>query len=149
MKCRTFGVSAALRCGVVVMGMSLSWAVSAADDLDVTMRMVVDDAELTNSVVREIELPMARPSELPQGQTESAVGVEAAKDARNSRREFGTSAATEARSDMVREKPELPAKPERPATPETPVRPERPERPDSVRDKVQNIKDKTPPGLNR
>ncbi|MEQ9545858.1 MAG: hypothetical protein RIK85_07615 [Marinobacter sp.] len=37
----------------------LAWPVmaQARDDLDVTMRMVVDDEDLTNSVVREIELP--------------------------------------------------------------------------------------------
>lgn len=43
--------------GVLVLLVFVVTTAHASDDLDVTMRMVTDDAELTESVVREIELP--------------------------------------------------------------------------------------------
>lgn len=140
-------ITQTLRYSLALMGMLVSLSVVAADDLDVTMRMVLDDAELTNSVVREIELPMVTPSELPKGKAkaEAGAGFDPANDARTSGRELGQSVAEDARrangrSDLRRKKPELPGKPERP---------ERPEPSSSVRDRVQQIKDKTPPGLER
>ncbi|WP_228739599.1 hypothetical protein [Marinobacter arenosus] len=143
---RTMGTAVFLRAFAVVAGLSLSLGVAAADDLDVTMRMVLDDAELTESVVREIELPMANPSELQRGQ--SAPNLESAQDARNSSREFGKSIAEDARGarggvDAVREKPEVP---------ENINAPERPERPDvssDAKNRVQDLRGKTPPGLDR
>lgn len=47
---------------LIVMG---AWpgSVQAEEDLDVTMRMVMDDEDLTNAVVREIELPSLPESE--------------------------------------------------------------------------------------
>lgn len=137
-----------LRCPAAVIGMLMSLGAVAADDLDVTMRMVTDDAELTNSVIREIELPMMAPSEMPKAKSEVGAGFDTANDARNGGRELGQSMAdgarrTKGRSDMMQEKPELPVKPEGSA------RPERPEPPDSVRDRAQQIKDKAPPGLER
>lgn len=131
MKYCTFG---AVRALAVVAGFSISLGAAAADDLDVTMRMVLDDAELTDSVVREIELPLATPSELQRNK--AASGLDTAEDARDSGREFGQSVAEDARSakgsvDEMREKPE------------------RPEMPSDAKDRVQNVRDKTPPGLDR
>lgn len=45
--------------GLLMLGLWVPATTLANDDLDVTMRMVTDDAELTDSVVREIELPRA------------------------------------------------------------------------------------------
>lgn len=143
---RSLGAAVLLRTFAMVAGLSVSLGVAAADDLDVTMRMVLDDAELTESVVREIELPMANPSELRRGAP--APDLESAQDARNSSREIGKSIAEDARGarggvDAVREKPELP---------ETINAPEKPERPDvsnDAKDRVQDIRGKTPPGLDR
>lgn len=87
----------------------------ARDDLDVTMRMVVDDEELTNSVVREIELPepMAAgktdrrgPPEVPA--RPERPDIETALDAMERGQEIGESAserASEAREIIDSERP--------------------------------------------
>ncbi|MDX1558484.1 MAG: hypothetical protein R3193_06230 [Marinobacter sp.] len=98
----------------------------ANDDLDVTMRMVTDDAELTDSVVREIELPRA--IERPDNPGKSgSPGLDAASEARERGREFGESMSEKARQsrEFIKGRPELPQRPERPD------RPERPELPDA------------------
>jgi|25BtaG_2_1085352.scaffolds.fasta_scaffold00095_15 hypothetical protein len=100
----------------------------ANDDLDVTMRMVTDDVELTDSVVREIELPRAvqrpeRPGE--PGSRGRDVVDDVVDKARENGREFG-----ESMSERARESREVPGgRPERPQMPE---RPERPELPDAA-----------------
>jgi len=98
----------------------------ANDDLDVTMRMVTDDVELTDSVVREIELPSAvqrpeRPGE-PDARGRNVVD-DVVDKARENGREFG-----ESMSERARESREVPgARPERPQLPERPGRPELPD----------------------
>lgn len=59
----------------------------ADDDLDVTMRMVVDDDELTRSVVREIPLPV--PETPAQGLGRGGSAAEAASEARERGRALG------------------------------------------------------------
>ncbi|MCK7553096.1 MULTISPECIES: hypothetical protein [Marinobacter] len=87
------------------------------DDLDVTMRMVVDDEELTNSVVREIELPepMIRGQEIRQGASgmpgqgrPERPDLDTALDAMERGQEIGESAserASEAREIIDSERP--------------------------------------------
>lgn len=89
----------------------------ADDDLDVTMRMVTDDVELTDSVVREIALPpeLQRP--------EASRGSEP----RDKGQAFG-----ESMSEKARQSRELiEGRPEAPERPELPDRPERPDLPDA------------------
>lgn len=93
----------------------------ANDDLDVTMRMVTNDAELTDSVVREIQLPRA--VERPGNPGESGSSeLDAARDARERGREFGESMSEKARQsrELIKGKPELPERPERPELPDAP-----------------------------
>ena len=92
----------------------------AADDLDVTMRMVTDDADLTDSVVREIEL--SQPIRLQPGQ-QSAGDV--AREAREKGREFGQSVSEQAReAARLRQQERSTGRPDRPEPPENPGRPE-------------------------
>ena len=93
----------------------------ANDDLDVTMRMVTDDAELTDSVVREIELPRAIGKPGNPGESGSR-GLDAASEARERGREFGESMSEKARQsrELIKGKPELPERPERPELPDAP-----------------------------
>ncbi|HET8802881.1 MAG TPA: hypothetical protein VFN01_17055 [Marinobacter sp.] len=92
----------------------VSTPLSAAEDLDVTMRMVVDDLELTDSVVREIRLPEQLAVDAPTGPTERKNPMEnPASDARERGREFGQSMAERARESREErgnrpERPELP-----------------------------------------
>lgn len=90
----------------------------ANEDLDVTMRMVTDDAELTDSVVREIELPRAIESPDDPGKSGSG-GRDAASEARDRGREFGESMSEKARQsrDLIEGKPERPERPELPDAP--------------------------------
>ncbi|MBW4935593.1 hypothetical protein [Marinobacter sp. F4206] len=146
MKYRSLVTAVLLRVFVLGAGLTVSLGVAAANDLDVTMRMVLDDAELTDSVVREIELPMATPSELQRGQ--SAPDLDSAKEARDNGREFGQSVADDARGargsvDSVREKPDLPDKIK------APEKPQRPEISSDAKERAQDIRGKTPPGLDR
>lgn len=59
--------------GFLMVGLLMPVTALANEDLDVTMRMVTDDAELTDSVVREIELPRA--IESPENPGNAAPGV--------------------------------------------------------------------------
>lgn len=106
----------------------------AADDLDVTMRMVRDNDELTESVVREIELrePVAlerRNSESgkPAGTPGEAHGSDKAREARDRGREAARAAVERARE--VREQNKQRGRPEKPERPDRPNRPEKPELP--------------------
>lgn len=108
--------------------------VMASDDLDVTMRMVLDNEELTESVVREIELsePVAlerRKNETakPSDGLEEAPGASRAREAREKARGAARSAAERARE--VREQNRQRGRSEKPERPEPPNRPERPEFP--------------------
>lgn len=109
-------------CGILLTGAPLP--LLADDDLGVTMRMVTDDEQLTESVVREIELrdPVRlKPSE------------NSAREARERGREFGQSASERARE--MRElrgnggRPDMSDIPGTTEMPEVPPRPERPEVP--------------------
>ncbi|WP_449287464.1 hypothetical protein [Marinobacter sp. PE14] len=118
-----FPVSARLA-GMLMVGFWISSTALANDDLDVTMRMVTDDAELTDSVVREIELP--RTLERPEGPGQSGSrGADAASEARERGREFGESMSEKAREsrELIKGKPQLPERPERPERPEMPDAP--------------------------
>lgn len=85
------------------------------DDLDVTMRMVVDEDDLTNSVVREIELPepMLQSRDRSQGTSADPVrperpDLETALDAMERGQEIGDTAserASEAREIIESERP--------------------------------------------
>jgi hypothetical protein len=118
-----FPVSARLA-GMLMVGFWISSTALANDDLDVTMRMVTDDVELTHSVVREIELP--RSLERPEGLGQSGSrGADAAREARERGREFGESMSEKAREsrELIKGKPQLPERPERPERPEMPDAP--------------------------
>ena len=107
--------------GFLVLGFWLPATTLANDDLDVTMRMVTDDEELTDSVVREIELPRA--IERPDNPGKSgSPGLDAASEARERGREFGESMSEKARQsrELIKGKPELPERPERPELPDAP-----------------------------
>lgn len=115
-----FAVSIKLT-GLLMVGFWIPATALANDDLDVTMRMVTDDAELTDSVVREIELP--RTIERPESPGKSGDrGLDAASEARERGREFGESMSEKARQsrEMIKGKPELPERPERPELPDAP-----------------------------
>lgn len=106
----------------------------AADDLDVTMRMVLDNDELTESVVREIELrePVAlerRKNEAGKsaGTSDELRGTDKAREARDKEREAARAAAERARE--VREQNRQRGRPEKPERPDLPNRPGRPELP--------------------
>jgi len=107
--------------GLLLFGFGIPATTLANDDLDVTMRMVTDDAELTDSVVREIELPRA--VERPENPGKSGSrGLDAASEARERGREFGESMSEKARQsrELIKGKPELPERPERPELPDAP-----------------------------
>lgn len=115
-----FAVSVKL-VGLLVFGVSLPATTLANDDLDVTMRMVTDDAELTDSVVREIELPRA--IERPDNPGKSgSPGLDAASKARERGREFGEAMSEKARQsrELIKGRPELPGRPDRPELPDAP-----------------------------
>lgn len=101
---------------------------AADDDLGVTMRMVTDDADLTESVVREIEL--REPVALER--RDSKAGNQAntnsnAREASDRGREAARAATERARE--VRERNEQRGRPELPERPDAAERPERPEQP--------------------
>ncbi|WP_349343848.1 hypothetical protein [Marinobacter sp. MMG032] len=107
--------------GFLMVGLLIPVTALANEDLDVTMRMVTDDAELTDSVVREIELPRAIESPENPGKSGSR-GPDAASEARERGREFGESMSEKARQsrELIEGKPELPERPERPELPDAP-----------------------------
>ena len=104
--------------GLLVIGFGVPATTLANDDLDVTMRMVTDDAELTDSVVREIELPRAIGKPGNPGESGSR-GLDAASEARERGREFGESMSEKARQsrELIKGKPERPERPELPDAP--------------------------------
>lgn len=97
---------------VMLIGLFVSEA-HAREDLDVTMRMVLDEQALTESVVREIELPEPASVERPghAGEGRGAPATDMARDAREQGREFGQGMADKAR-ESSREKPGRPELPE-------------------------------------
>ena len=107
--------------GLLMLGLLVPATTLANDDLDVTMRMVTDDEELTDSVVREIELPRAIGKPGNPGESGSR-GLDAASEARERGREFGESMSEKARQsrELIKGKPELPERPERPELPDAP-----------------------------
>ncbi|WP_227538185.1 hypothetical protein [Marinobacter vulgaris] len=127
------------RHGVVVFGclgllLATPSVALADDDLGVTMRMVTDDDDLTESVVREIELndPVALERRGDEaGRAAASPGAARAADnapeARDRGREAARSAAERARE--VRERNEQRSRPERPQRPDTSERPARPDSP--------------------
>ena len=104
--------------------------VFASDDLDVTMRMVTDDEDLTESVVREINLrepvSLGRPSK-DRGVAKSVNSADKARDARDAR-ERGREAANAAseRAREVRNDNGRKGRPELPGLPDVSNRPDRP-----------------------
>jgi len=106
---------------VVLVGLFVSPA-HAREDLDVTMRMVLDERTLTESVVREIELPEPATVERPgrMSETEDAPGSGMAQDARDQGRAFGQEMAEKARESSHE-------------------RPDRPELPDQVQKARENL----------
>lgn len=101
-------------------------AVSAQDDLDVTMRMVTDDEGLTDSVVREIELSTPIGLENGSGLKNGDVGDRG--------REFGQEVAEQAR-EAARLRKEAresgrPEKPDKPGKPNNPGKPDKTGKPD-------------------
>lgn len=97
---------------IMAIGLFVSEA-HAQEDLDVTMRMVLDEQALTESVVREIELPEPASVERPDQARESrgAPGMDMARNVREQGREFGQEMAEKAR-ESSREKPDRPELPE-------------------------------------
>ncbi|KPP99201.1 hypothetical protein [Marinobacter sp. HL-58] len=100
-------------------------AVVADDDMGVTMRMVTDDTNLTESVVREIEL--REPVALERRDSNAGEPAENAREARQRGREAARTATERARE--VRERNEQRGRPELPDRPDPSNRPERPELP--------------------
>lgn len=101
---------------------------AADDDLGVTMRMVTDDADLTESVVREIELREPVALERRDGNAgPPASNRSNAREASDRGREAARSATERARE--VRDRNEQRERPDRPERPDVSERPERPEQP--------------------
>lgn len=101
---------------------------AADDDLGVTMRMVTDDADLTESVVREIEL--REPVALERRNSNASPPANKTSNAREASdrgREIARSATERARE--VRERNEQRGRPDLPERPEAAERPGRPEPP--------------------
>lgn len=132
-------------------GWLVAASVQAAGDLDVTMRMVTEDHDLTGSVVRQIELP--RPADgRPSVAGDASPGRSEAADTRPGRPEGG-------RPESVG-RPAMGA-PERPVTPDArpaldlPDRPSLPDLPDAARGQRPNgvgrLRDALParPGTDR
>ena len=124
-----------------MMGLLVTGQAYAGDDLDVTMRMVLDDQDLTKSVVREIQLPEPPAAEraAPEARDKAGAGLESAEDARDQGRAFGQEMADQARESAnvnrdVPDKPDVPA-----AKPERPERPELPAAVDEIRDKLPEV----------
>lgn len=103
-------------------------SVVADDDLGVTMRMVTDDAELTDSVVREIEL--RDPVALERRDSNAGEPADKAREARERGREKARAATERARE--VRERNEQRGRPELPERPDPSNRPERPSTPNDL-----------------
>lgn len=113
----------------------------AGDDLDVTMRMVIDDQDLTQSVVREIQLPEPPVADqaAPSARDDAGSGLESAQEAREQGRAFGQEMSDHARESANMAK-DLPDKPDVPSSkPERPERPDLPAAVDEIRDKLPEV----------
>ncbi|MEE3170128.1 MAG: hypothetical protein VX324_08375 [Pseudomonadota bacterium] len=114
--------------GALTLASTIPATVLASDDLDVTMRMVTDDAELSESVVRELELPRLDSSPAVGGNADAdSRGLDTAEQARERGRAFGQEMSERARESRdltqgVPGRPEAPDRPQRPELPETPGR---------------------------
>ncbi len=106
--------------------LTITGPADASEDLDVTMRMVDENENITDSVTREIRLP-----ELPglrrgdnRSRAQDAPGRQLKEQARERGRAFGQSVSEQARESR-------PGRPETPAQGRPPERPggNRPERP--------------------
>lgn len=97
----------------------------ADDDLGVTMRMVTDDDDLTESVVREIELRDPVALERHNGKADEPSGN--ASEARERGREAARAATERARK--ARERKDQRGRPDMPERPDASNRPDRPEPP--------------------
>jgi hypothetical protein len=103
-----------------------------SDDLDVTMRVIVDpNAKVPDEIVRRIQLPKpaqpATPSNKPA--EPGAQGKERASEAREQGRDFGQQTSEEARrraEEARRNKPPPPGTPGTPGPPRPPGRPDNP-----------------------
>ena len=111
-------------------------AANPRDDLDVTMRVIVDpNAKVPDEIVRRIQLPKpaqpATPSNKPA--EPGAQGKERAAEAREQGREFGQQTSEEAKrraEEARRNKPPPPGTPGTPGPPRPPPgRPDNPGRP--------------------
>lgn len=87
------------------------------DDLDVTMRLVGENEDVTESVAREIRLPelpaLERRSSGPGGDGEPPPGQKIREQAREKGRDFGQSMSERAR-DVRENRPEWPGSDKRP-----------------------------------
>ncbi|AOY88946.1 hypothetical protein BKP64_12655 [Marinobacter salinus] len=128
------GLRAWLQCGILITGLALSVTASGNDDLDVTMRMVLDDSDITGSVVRQIKLPEAASLESrPPADRQKVQGVGRSGESGPGNRDFGQSVAEDVRQsretvDSMREKAK---------------------RPSELIEQVQELQKDGPPGLNR
>lgn len=112
--------------GALALTAAIPVTVHASEDLDVTMRMVTDDAELSESVVSEIELPRLDSGPGVRGNAGSR-GPDTAEQAREQGRAFGKEMSERAREsrELIQGapgRPESPDRPQRPELPETPGR---------------------------
>ena len=131
---------AAVLAFLVPAGFAQSPPAGNRDDLDVTMRVIVDpDAKVPDEIVRRIELP--KPGQTPPAKDKNgdaskpappgAQGRGRAAEARDQGREFGQDVSEEAkqRSEDARRnkkpKPDKPDKPDKPGKAEHPPRPEK------------------------
>jgi hypothetical protein len=126
MKHYRYGRALTLLFGALTLVAIIPTTVLASEDLDVTMRMVTDDAELSESVVRELELPRLDSSPAVGGNADSR-GLDTAEQARERGRAFGQEMSERARESRdlrqgVPGRPEAPDRPQRPELPETPGR---------------------------
>jgi hypothetical protein len=80
---------------LTVLSVLLTSVVHAQDELDVTMIMVTDDAQLTESVVRQISLPESASA---VARDKAQMGLDRASAAREQRRARGQEIAEQARS---------------------------------------------------
>lgn len=87
--------AATLLAALVLMGPA-SLLAQDNDDLDVTMRMVVDDAELADKVIQELQLPEPQTATLPDDDNEQRRGR--VDDLREQGRALGRDISEEARS---------------------------------------------------
>jgi hypothetical protein len=125
---------------VVSVGFAQTPAARSDDDLDVTMRVIVDpDAKVPDEIVRRISLPKPqsstdtapksdKPNEQGKPTEPGAKGKERSSEAREQGREFGQQTAEQAkqRADEARRNEKPPGPPNNPPGPPTPPGPPNP-----------------------